>query len=150
MFFVSCSGDHRDLPVLPHPFRTRLSSALMRIVSPSDSFVSMAKCFCYNGHRHTLEGQTSTVSAAEVMKAGFWKLRGFTGLCQRSGLLRWPPFLSIRSEKNNLSGRLPDGEFLEQTHAFRSEEHTSELQSLMRISYAVFCLKKKKTKTEHQ
>src|SRR3546814_8651802 len=29
--------------------------------------------------------------------------------------------------------------------AFRSEEHTSELQSLMRISYAVFCLKKKKT-----
>src|SRR3546814_15291496 len=29
-------------------------------------------------------------------------------------------------------------------HAIRSEEHTSELQSLMRISYAVFCLKKKK------
>src|SRR3546814_7257519 len=29
--------------------------------------------------------------------------------------------------------------------AIRSEEHTSELQSLMRISYAVFCLKKKKT-----
>src|SRR3546814_7109669 len=33
---------------------------------------------------------------------------------------------------------------------YRSEEHTSELQSLMRISYAVFCLKKKKTKTEIQ
>src|SRR3546814_8202865 len=31
-------------------------------------------------------------------------------------------------------------------YAFRSEEHTSELQSLMRISYAVFCLKKKKNK----
>src|SRR3546814_9686557 len=30
----------------------------------------------------------------------------------------------------------------------RSEEHTSELQSLMRISYAVFCLKKKKQKLE--
>src|SRR3546814_1978278 len=30
--------------------------------------------------------------------------------------------------------------------ALRSEEHTSELQSLMRISYAVFCLKKKKKK----
>src|SRR3546814_3568345 len=30
----------------------------------------------------------------------------------------------------------------------RSEEHTSELQSLMRISYAVFCLKKKKTLTK--
>src|SRR3546814_6900159 len=32
----------------------------------------------------------------------------------------------------------------------RSEEHTSELQSLMRISYAVFCLKKKKNTTKHQ
>src|SRR3546814_6936782 len=31
----------------------------------------------------------------------------------------------------------------------RSEEHTSELQSLMRISYAVFCLKKKNTNTSH-
>src|SRR3546814_6676353 len=33
---------------------------------------------------------------------------------------------------------------------WRSEEHTSELQSLMRISYAVFCLKKKKTTTTHK
>src|SRR3546814_6600762 len=33
--------------------------------------------------------------------------------------------------------------------SFRSEEHTSELQSLMRISYAVFCLKKKKNKLQH-
>src|SRR3546814_7303651 len=32
----------------------------------------------------------------------------------------------------------------------RSEEHTSELQSLMRTSYAVFCLKKKKNKTTTQ
>src|SRR3546814_2634413 len=31
----------------------------------------------------------------------------------------------------------------------RSEEHTSELQSLMRISYAVFCLKKKKRKSQY-
>src|SRR3546814_7825799 len=39
-----------------------------------------------------------------------------------------------------------DPEYEEQ----RSEEHTSELQSLMRISYAVFCLKKKKTKKIQQ
>src|SRR3546814_7058312 len=32
----------------------------------------------------------------------------------------------------------------------RSEEHTSELQSLMRISYAVFCLKKKKTQYDYK
>src|SRR3546814_8800604 len=47
---------------------------------------------------------------------------------------------------------LEDGEHTAKTSMrsarrdFRSEEHTSELQSLMRISYAVFCLKKKKTK----
>src|SRR3546814_2832882 len=35
------------------------------------------------------------------------------------------------------------------SHPRRSEEHTSELQSLMRISYAVFCLKKKKTSHIH-
>src|SRR3546814_8491753 len=34
-------------------------------------------------------------------------------------------------------------------HDIRSEEHTSELQSLMRISYAVFCLKKKNKQTTH-
>src|SRR3546814_6503547 len=39
------------------------------------------------------------------------------------------------------------GERIEPLQAYsRSEEHTSELQSLMRISYAVFCLKKKNTK----
>src|SRR3546814_9516636 len=37
--------------------------------------------------------------------------------------------------------------FHSREHLARSEEHTSELQSLMRISYAVFCLKKKKTTT---
>src|SRR3546814_4130492 len=50
--------------------------------------------------------------------------------------------------KNNISAT---GAYFEQNGPigtvrvrFRSEEHTSELQSLMRISYAVFCLKKKK------
>src|SRR3546814_5550238 len=46
--------------------------------------------------------------------------------------------------------RLADQARLELGHRVlehRSEEHTSELQSLMRISYAVFCLKKKKTNT---
>src|SRR3546814_5523850 len=36
------------------------------------------------------------------------------------------------------------------TYQPRSEEHTSELQSLMRISYAVFCLKKKNNKEKHR
>src|SRR3546814_9632523 len=38
----------------------------------------------------------------------------------------------------------PGARPLRPIHCLRSEEHTSELQSLMRISYAVFCLKKKK------
>src|SRR3546814_5791813 len=42
---------------------------------------------------------------------------------------------------------LPSGEVWKDYESIRSDEHTSELQSLMRISYAVFCLKKKKTNT---
>src|SRR3546814_7372469 len=45
--------------------------------------------------------------------------------------------------------RVLGGGWIAVTQAARSEEHTSELQSLMRISYAVFCLKKKK-KTKQQ
>src|SRR3546814_7935121 len=58
------------------------------------------------------------------------------------------------AEGQHLAGRLAGGQAVEgfvdlvQTNGAaaqpRSEEHTSELQSLMRISYAVFCLKKKK------
>src|SRR3546814_3459607 len=50
------------------------------------------------------------------------------------------------------AGIFPQGvEFLDRRELDRSEEHTSELQSLMRISYAVFCLKKKqKLHTEHK
>src|SRR3546814_9815886 len=55
-------------------------------------------------------------------------LCGWMGQLQKSFILSgmWPP-----KRKQNAS---------------RSEEHTSELQSLMRISYAVFCLKKKNKK----
>src|SRR3546814_7024095 len=43
--------------------------------------------------------------------------------------------------------RLPGNREISIFDRSRSEEHTSELQSLMRISYAVFCLKNKKTHT---
>src|SRR3546814_6236665 len=48
-----------------------------------------------------------------------------------------------REVRESAVGR--DRQFERIEKAGRSEEHTSELQSLMRISYAVFCLKKKKT-----
>src|SRR3546814_2561747 len=51
------------------------------------------------------------------------------------------PWLRANENLDRFFAELPD------TRVIRSEEHTSELQSLMRISYAVFCLKKK-TKTQ--
>src|SRR3546814_5608853 len=65
------------------------------------------------------------------------------------GLIKW------RSERRSLVGPaiilaypLLFTGFIVSTF-FRSEEHTSELQSLMRISYAVFCLKKKNITNNH-
>src|SRR3546814_1277362 len=51
---------------------------------------------------------------------------------------------AMRPDLMNLSTT----DYIQHKHA-RSEEHTSELQSLMRISYAVFCLKKKKKINTH-
>src|SRR3546814_1259017 len=48
-------------------------------------------------------------------------------------------------EAERLLAALDPAPFPPASRAARSEEHTSELQSLMRISYAVFCLKKKNT-----
>src|SRR3546814_3134932 len=50
-------------------------------------------------------------------------------------------------EPRQLVAKLVDEAIPQNTSTWRSEEHTSELQSLMRISYAVFCLKKKRIPT---
>src|SRR3546814_10640190 len=50
-----------------------------------------------------------------------------------------------RRRFGEMEARPIDGNHWAFQTAIRSEEHTSELQSLMRISYAVFCLKKKNT-----
>src|SRR3546814_10073666 len=64
-----------------------------------------------------------------------------TSLTNTGGTIEGSDTLSITSQSDitNTSGMIKGGDV-------RSEEHTSELQSLMRISYAVFCLKKKKNK----
>src|SRR3546814_2910517 len=64
--------------------------------------------------------------------------------------------LAIDTIEASITGLLADGRLVGDAGRYhlakrtskRSEEHTSELQSLMRISYAVFCLKKKTTKTK--
>src|SRR3546814_2913157 len=67
---------------------------------------------------------------------------------------RWrrPRTASHRAEcrfrSSGVRGHRPCPRPPESRRSTRSEEHTSELQSLMRISYAVFCLKKKKKKTK--
>src|SRR3546814_9788286 len=55
-------------------------------------------------------------------------------------------YLGIALDQSRKVGALAQSlfELARLEYGFRSEEHTSELQSLMRISYAVFCLKKKK------
>src|SRR3546814_2281921 len=55
------------------------------------------------------------------------------------------PWLEGRARRRGAAYLAAAGRDLRLGHQ-RSEEHTSELQSLMRISYAVFCLKKKKNK----
>src|SRR3546814_9647638 len=79
----------------------------------------------------------------------FWTRRR-RGPRRGSKVLHWPGDASggwvlahIHSQPAGCDSALP-GAHLD---ALRSEEHTSELQSLMRISYAVFCLKKKKHTT---
>src|SRR3546814_6494607 len=56
--------------------------------------------------------------------------------------------MGIVNEVRMLDQHLPGQ--IEHGRLERSEEHTSELQSLMRISYAVFCVKKKYKKNKHQ
>src|SRR3546814_3457877 len=59
-------------------------------------------------------------------------------------------FLDLADAAERRSGQhRPHRVGVAQKRCGRSEEHTSELQSLMRISYAVFCLKKKKQSKTH-
>src|SRR3546814_6903564 len=78
----------------------------------------------------------------------------------QAGIRNWVGVISVMDNVNpitraicgNVNGTIPittlfvRGQYGRDLKISRSEEHTSELQSLMRISYAVFCLKKKNYK----
>src|SRR3546814_1893811 len=101
--------------------------------------------------------------AGPIGQSGNYQLHLFRGDRRRSSTLSAPPLCGGQARYDPLPRQrsLVLGERAEQReqqlamrrggiHLFgqrpeRSEEHTSELQSLMRISYAVFCLNKKKT-----
>src|SRR3546814_2619307 len=68
----------------------------------------------------------------------------FTGLMDECGAMLWGRVTYEMMESYWPAVARGDVEAPPAMREWRSEEHTSELQSLMRISYAVFCLKKKK------
>src|SRR3546814_9013228 len=95
-------------------------------------------------HRHAFGARQprNPVRISDLVRVGF--IGGLEQVDPRIGLLE----IDIHdgqlfTETEFLAGRIRHHLF-EQLAGGRSEEHTSELQSLMRISYAVFCLKKKK------
>src|SRR3546814_1248070 len=83
--------------------------------------------------RHARERAGRAYECGDQARAGTGD-RGFSRRLTSVGLCRTNP-LAAPQQKDYIAGIM--------SHA-RSEEHTSELQSLMRISYAVFCFKKKK------
>src|SRR3546814_2602084 len=82
-----------------------------------------------------LRGLDDLVRSGKVLYVGIsdtpaWQVSRMQTIAELRG---WSPLIALQVEYSLIE---------------RSEEHTSELQSLMRISYAVFCLKKKKTKNQ--
>src|SRR3546814_8879075 len=78
---------------------------------------------------------------AAVSKDG-WRDMPDAQFLQDQVFIRVP---SLHAGDHHTPGVQLAGHFCRESLVARSEEHTSELQSLMRISYAVFCLKKKNT-----
>src|SRR3546814_3121228 len=112
-------ADHLDLNVLTHPFPTLRSSDLDGVEDIKDLRPGMV-----------LEGVVSNVAA----------FGAFVDIgVHQDGLVH----ISALADRYVKDPRevVKAGDIVK---VKRSEEHTSELQSLMRISYAVFCLKKKK------
>src|SRR3546814_1987765 len=110
---------------MTHSFPTRRSSDLR---------TSRATVPVLYGAYWTICGQTLSTA-----------LRQFETSC-RSDLVSRRKLIVGNWKMNGLLGQLKEITDIDRIAAAypRSEEHTSELQSLMRISYAVFCLKKKK------
>src|SRR3546814_4902595 len=78
---------------------------------------------------------------------GIFCFTGFVRLSQQPGRRAPAKTAGVprsQDQRALILSTMSSGQSLARSEARRSEEHTSELQSLMRISYAVFCLKKKK------
>src|SRR3546814_9411054 len=95
---------------------------------------------------------SSDVCSSDLRLSACPARRRVADVSRRGGYNRAPSYFpELNGAMTALTLALSKGRILEESLPFlakvgldRSEEHTSELQSLMRISYAVFCLKKKK------
>src|SRR3546814_20054277 len=125
-FFFYFNGDHRDLHVLTHSFPTRRSSDLELLDEWdwTEHFSPQPETERYLNHvadrfdlRRDIQFSARVAAAVYDDESRSWTI------ALEDGSRHTARFLV--------------------TAVGRSEEHTSELQSLMRISYAVFCLKKK-------
>src|SRR3546814_6859574 len=95
-----------------------------------------AQCRGAPGRWHTGRGQCAAGGVERIVSVAAAVAKALVV----SGLRRESVALPVHLWVPSGVGRVPAGGITDS----RSEEHTSELQSLMRISYAVFCLKKKK------
>src|SRR3546814_128794 len=117
-------------------------------------------------HDNRMSLQETAMKVADVMTNGAATVRPDASLAEAARIMveHGISGLPVVDESGRLVGILTEGDFLRRADQdrprwisvllsdsdARSEEHTSELQSLMRISYAVFCLKKKQTKQVRQ
>src|SRR3546814_6271333 len=97
-----------------------------------------------DGRTETLEALLVLATTLERLVLGSRPFWGGGGGHLRFTAVAYPPQGLLRHARRVLYG----GEDRALPAGYRSEEHTSELQSLMRISYAVFCLKKKNNKKQ--
>src|SRR3546814_4553845 len=124
---------------MTHSFPTRRSSDLEPQLL--DAFAQFFEVVGVGGEEAAEDDRLHLLEPRERRRSGF------LGVGHRIADARLRDVLDLRGDEADLPGAdlgqvLPLG--CEAADAVGSEEHTSELQSLMRISYAVFCLKKKK------
>src|SRR3546814_11285529 len=122
-FFFYFYGDHRDLHVLTHSFPTRRSSDLCLALHAGQPCAFGFWIGCTSGIGQSL----------------CWHCCG-----DDAGGCPWSTLWRLDAGSADFLGRGVESLYNRRCLRGRSEEHTSELQSLMRISYAVFCLKKKR------
>src|SRR3546814_5328851 len=146
--FFSCDGDHRELHVLANSFPIRRSSDLFgggrllerdRSLDP-DPVLEGPVPLDRQRRRIPQGGSTLGEPLVELADQSVdLRVERDVGKTLRDLLQHevGPEVIDVRAQHEQVVGGL------------RSEEHTSELQSLMRISYAVFCLKKKTNRYEN-